>query len=64
LAECQGFAVDSQHDKEQLFFTLFFKTFFVDVFGCNRLNIAINMSNSAGLKQNFKVGVLKELHKR
>jgi len=36
----------------------------VTVYSCNRPNIVINMSNSASLEQKFKIGVLKELHRR
>jgi len=33
-------------------------------YSCNRPSFAIIMSDTASLEQKFKVGVLKELHKR
>jgi biotin synthase-related radical SAM superfamily protein len=41
------------------------KPFFtINIYGCNRPNVVVIMSNPASLARNFKIGVLKELHRR
>lgn len=37
---------------------------FLNINSCNRPNTVITMSESTSLEQRFKIGVLKELHKR
>jgi len=36
----------------------------LNINSCNRPNTVITMSESASLERRFKIGVLKELHKR